>query len=257
MSGFSETQITQAILDAHHEKLSGLVASDVIIVGAGPSGLIAARRLAASGSRVVVLEKRLSPGGGVWGGAMGMNDVAVQDEALLLLDEAGVRHRRHASGLHVVDAVELASALCLEALRAGATVLNLTTLEDLCLRDGRVDGVVVNRTTISGVLPVDPVALSTRAVIDATGHEAEAVAALRKRGLLTAPDVCARATEGPMDAAAGEEFVVDRVAEVYPGLWVTGMSVCTTYGGPRMGPIFGGMLRSGVRVAELVAAALR
>jgi thiamine thiazole synthase len=118
--------------------------------------------------------------------------------------------------------------------------------------------VVVNRTMISGVLPVDPVALAARAVIDATGHEAEAVAALRKRGLLDdASDVCAYAKESPMDAAAGEEFVVDRAAEVYPGLWVSGMSVCTTYGGPRMGPIFGGMLRSGVRVAEMIATALR
>ena len=57
-----------------------------------------------------------------------------------------------------------------------------------------------------------------------------------------------------MYAAAGESFVVERVAEVYPGLWVTGMSVCTTFGGPRMGPIFGGMLLSGKRVAEMILA---
>jgi thiamine thiazole synthase len=52
-----------------------------------------------------------------------------------------------------------------------------------------------------------------------------------------------------MDAAAGEQFVVDHVMELYPGLWTTGMSVCATMGGPRMGPIFGGMLLSGERVA--------
>jgi thiamine thiazole synthase len=59
-----------------------------------------------------------------------------------------------------------------------------------------------------------------------------------------------------MDAAAGEAFVVEHAAEIFPGLWVAGMAVCAAFGGPRMGPIFGGMLRSGQRVAELLSARL-
>ncbi len=59
-----------------------------------------------------------------------------------------------------------------------------------------------------------------------------------------------------MDATAGETFVVEKAGEVFPGLWISGMSVCATLGGPRMGPIFGGMLLSGERVAELIASAL-
>jgi ribulose 1,5-bisphosphate synthetase/thiazole synthase len=63
--------------------------------------------------------------------------------------------------------------------------------------------------------------------------------------------------EGPMDASSGESFVVENVGEVFPGLWVAGMSVAATLGGPRMGPIFGGMLLSGKRAAELIESALK
>ncbi len=250
MTQFDESQISRAILDAYHQKFSSCIDNDIVIVGAGPAGLTAATRLARQGLKVTVLEKRLSPGGGIWGGAMGLNEVVVQAEAVSILEDAGVRHDRKFQGLHVVDAVELASALAMKALQAGAVILNLMTLEDLAVRKGRVCGVVVNRTTISGALPVDPMTLSARAVVDATGHEAVVVDSLRQRGLLEKSGVF---HEAPMDAAAGEAFVVDRVAEVYPGLWIAGMSVCTTFAGPRMGPIFGGMLLSGAKVAQRIA----
>jgi thiamine thiazole synthase len=181
-----------------------------------------------------------------------MNDIVVQQEAIPILDAAGIRHESYGEGLYVVDAAELACALCLQALRAGAVLLNLVTLEDLCVHGGKVTGVVVNRTTISGALPVDPIVLDAGTVIDGTGHEAVAVERLRARSLLSPQLASSGSGEGPMDAAAGEAFVVERVAEVYPGLWVTGMAVCATFGGPRMGPIFGGMLLSGKRVAELI-----
>jgi len=247
--GITETAISRAIVESYHLKLARQIESDVIVVGAGPSGLVAAFHLAAAGKRVTIVEKRLSPGGGIWGGAMGMNDAVVQEEALPILAAAGVRSVACAGGLHVVDAAELACSLCLQAIRAGAVLLNLVVLEDLCVRGGKVTGIVANRTTIAGALPVDPIVLSASAVVDATGHDAIAVEQLRKRGIL---DARLAPGESLMDAAAGEAFVVERVAEVYPGLWVTGMSVCATFGGPRMGPIFGGMLLSGKRVAEMI-----
>ena len=64
--------------------------------------------------------------------------------------------------------------------------------------------------------------------------------------------VSARFGEGPIDAAAGEFFAVERVAEAFPGLRVAGMAVCVTFGGPRMGLIFAGMLLSGERVGALI-----
>jgi thiamine thiazole synthase len=96
------------------------------------------------------------------------------------LTEAGIEYQ--ASGrLFTVDAMELASALCVKALRAGAIFLNLMTVEDLRVREGRVTGVVANRSLLGESLPIDPIVCSARAVIDATGHEAMLANCLQRR----------------------------------------------------------------------------
>ncbi|MBN2559943.1 MAG: thiazole biosynthesis protein [Phycisphaerae bacterium] len=256
MRAFEETQISKAIIDAYHEKISNRIINDVLIVGAGPAGLTASFYLTKQGFKVTLIERNLSPGGGIWGGGMGMNDVVFQEEALPTLKEFGLRHRQRDEGLYTVDAVELASGLCFKALQAGAEVLNLLTLEDVSVHGGRITGVVVNRTGLSGRLLVDPLTFSARAIVDATGHEAVVLDTIRRRGFFRDTPI-EQALEGPMNASEGEDFVVRKAGQVYPGLWVAGMSVCATFGGPRMGPIFGGMLLSGKRVAELIAAELK
>lgn len=254
MSRLDEVAISKTIICTYHERLLDHIASDVIIVGAGPAGLVAAYFLAKSGAKVTVMEKRLSPGGGIWGGGMAMNVAVVQDEAIPLLDELGIRSQPRRENLHAVDSIELAAGLCCKALQEGVAILNLTTVEDLCVHQNRVTGVVVNRTNVSPALPVDPIVFSAKAVLDVTGHEAVLVERLRRRNLLPAPG--AGVVEGPMDATGGEAFVVEHAGEVFPGLWIAGMSVSATLGGPRMGPIFGGMLLSGRRVAAAIQASL-
>ena len=78
MNELKEPLISRAIVDSYHRKLLRAIESDVVIVGAGPAGLTAAFHLAARGRKVTVVEKRLAPGGGVWGGGMGMNEIVVQ-----------------------------------------------------------------------------------------------------------------------------------------------------------------------------------
>ncbi len=58
--------------------------------------------------------------------------------------------------------------------------------------------------------------------------------------------------QGAMWVDEAEQFVVENVREVFPDLYITGMTVSAVLGGPRMGPIFGGMLLSGKRVAEIL-----
>ena len=114
---------------------------DIIVVGAGPAGLIAGYYLAKSGGKTTVLEKRLSIGGGIWAGAAGYSVITAEDRDIL--DEIGVTVRKQRN-LYVVDAIEFATALGYKAKKAGVEIFNLTEAEDIILKKDVVDGVVVN-----------------------------------------------------------------------------------------------------------------
>ena len=63
--------------------------------------------------------------------------------------------------------------------------------------------------------------------------------------------------EKSMWAEVAENTVTDNTGEVYPGLYVTGMAANAVHGSPRMGPIFGGMLLSGEKVAQMLIEKLK
>jgi len=153
-------------------------------------------------------------------------------------------------GLYIYDSIEFATALAFKAKKAGLEIFNLTEAEDVIVKTDAVEGVVVNHSAITlAKLHVDPFCISAKYVIDSSGHPAEVVKMLLKRK----PDLLPQGVqESFMDVEAAEAGVVDKTGEIFPGLYVAGMSVCAVYGLPRMGPIFGGMLESGKKVAEQI-----
>jgi len=253
-----ETDISRAILEEYNRRLLEHLENDVVIVGAGPAGLAAGYYLAKAGVKTAILEKRLSIGGGIWGGAAGYNVIAVEDSNIL--DEFGITAKKQKSLympkgiLYITDAIEFATALAYKAKKAGAEIFNLIEAEDIIVKKNAVEGVVVNNTAIKlGRLHVDPFCIRSRFLVDATGHPAELVAMLKERKPELFPN---RIKDGFMDVETSEAGVVEKTCEVYPGLYVTGMSVCAVFNLPRMGPIFGGMLKSGKKVAELIIDAI-
>ncbi len=106
-------------------------------------------------------------------------------------------------------------------------------------------------------LHVDPLTIRSKCVIDATGHDAEVCnIVVRKMGRHLCTSTGGIDGEKPMWAEVAERGTVDCTREVCSGLFVAGMSANAVFGLPRMGPIFGGMLLSGERVAALVSAKL-
>jgi thiamine thiazole synthase len=60
-----------------------------------------------------------------------------------------------------------------------------------------------------------------------------------------------------MWAEVAETLTLENTKEIYPHVYVSGMACNAVYGGPRMGPIFGGMLLSGKKVAQLILKRLK
>jgi thiamine thiazole synthase len=87
--------------------------------------------------------------------------------------------------------------------------------------------------------------LESKIVIDASGHDSVAVRRLMDRGYVNWKGM------DPMWVDGGEDEVVNKTGEVFPGLIAAGMSVTETFGLARMGPTFGSMLLSGVKAAEI------
>jgi thiazole biosynthesis enzyme len=248
-----ESAISRAIIQKAAEDWISLTETDVIVAGAGPSGLTAARYLAKAGLKTVVFERKLSFGGGIGGGGMQFHKVVVQSPADKILRDIGCSLETLEDGVYVVDTAAMIAKLAAGAIDAGAKVIFGVFVNDLIYRDSplQINGAVVQWTSVkmSG-LHVDPLAVKAKAVVDCTGHDAEVLVVASRK--IPGLNITVRG-EGSMWASRAEQLTVENTKEVSPGLFAAGMAVAALHQTPRMGPIFGGMLLSGAKVAKLVA----
>lgn len=253
-----ELIVSRGIIDTYFNKLKSILEVDVAIVGAGPSGLVAATYLAKAGKKVAVFESELAPGGGMWGGAMLFNQIVVQNSAIPILDEFNIEYEKYGDTCITCDSVHATSALIYAATKAGAIINNGFIVEDVVFQDEKVSGVVVNWSAVSkDGMHVDPLVFMAKCVLDGTGHPCEVTNIVANKNSIKLNTPSGKVEgERSLSVERGEEATVINTKEVYPGLFVSGMAANGVSGSFRMGPIFGGMLKSGQKVAQLIIESL-
>ncbi len=249
-----ELIITKAIIDRFIEKFKDCLDLDVAIVGGGPAGLVAGFYIAKAGYKVAMFERKLSIGGGMWGGGMMFNEIVVQEEGKSILDEFEINYNKYEENYYTADSVESVAALILKSRRAGLKIFNCISVEDVVVRDNKVNGLVIQWSPVEmAKLHVDPLVVRAKFVIDATGHDSEIVKIVEKKceGKLFT-ETGSIMGERSLWAEVGEKTTVENTKEAYANLYVAGMSANNVFGSNRMGPVFGGMLLSGKKVAEMI-----
>jgi thiamine thiazole synthase len=189
---------------------------------------------------------------------MMFNQIVVQEAGKRILDEFGVQVLPYKKGYFTADAIETTTMICARACQAGVKIFNCISMEDVVVREKKVCGLVINWSPVETTgLHVDPLTIHSRYAIDATGHHTELIKVIERKvdGKLLTP-TGKIVGEKSLWAEVAETTTVDNTKEAYPGVFVCGMAANATFGSHRMGPVFGGMLLSGEKVAQLIHACL-
>ena len=254
-----DIKISRAIIDNFYRKFLGALELDAALVGGGPANLVCGALLGAAGIKAALFESKLAPGGGMWGGGMMFNEIVVQETALPLLQKMGIPFTPYGEGYYTTDSITCTSTLIANCVKSGTKIFNLMKIVDVMFRESggekQVSGLVLQWTPVEQMnLHVDPLTVRARWVVDGTGHGAE-VCSIIARKMDTRLDTRSGGVVGEMSmwADRGEELTLENSRQVYPGLYVLGMAANACQGAPRMGPVFGGMLLSGEKIAgELI-----
>ncbi|GMH35781.1 hypothetical protein BSKO_03649 [Bryopsis sp. KO-2023] len=256
-----EAQVSRAMTTRYFNDLNEYAECDVVIVGAGPSGLACAYELAKNPDlKIAIMEQNVSPGGGAWLGGQLLSAMVIRKPAHQFLDEIDVPYEDEGNFVVVKHAALTTSILLSKVLQApNVKLFNATAAEDLIIRENDqgvkgVAGVVTNWSLVTQnhdtQCCMDPNVMEAKVVVSSTGHDGPmgATGVKRLEGLGMVEPCKGMAA---LDMNAAEDAIVRDTREIVPGMVLCGMEVAEVDGAPRMGPTFGAMYVSGVKAAQI------
>lgn len=224
--------------------------SDVIIVGAGPAGLMAAMDLASSDLKILVIDKSPFAGGRLWVSDYLISASMLMSQVKEMLDELKITYKKGKAGLFVTAGPSASAKLVSAACDAGVKILNLAEFSDLICGNELVEGIMVDwkpqlalKDEVNGSIPV---ALKSQIVVDTTGSSAQVCKNLINRGIVN-PNQYEK-----IDIHKSEELLLEKTGSIYPGLFVGGMAAAALYGIPAGGLTLCSMLLSGRKLAQAI-----
>lgn len=224
--------------------------SDIIIVGAGPAGLMAAVDLGKHDLKVLVIEKNVYAGGGLGAGDFLISASSYMPEVREILDELKIPYKKGKSGLSVNAGLNIPAKLVSAVCDRGVKILNMAEFTDLICGDEKVEGLVMNwmppAALKNGADVLFSINLKCQMVIDVSGPEARVCSNLIEKCAIKPNKF-----EGE-DIGAAERFLLESAGIVYPGLAAAGMAAATIYGIPHEGLSLCSMLLSGRKIAQEV-----
>ncbi len=137
--------------------------------------------------------------------------IVVQEEALSVLDDFGIRYKEYQLGYYVANSVESVGKLIAGTTSAGSEVFNLVNFEDVIIRENdKITGIVINWGPVAEQrLHVDPLMISTKLVIDGTGHDAAVCNTILRKIPNAKIGKLGALGEKPMWSEVGERLTVD------------------------------------------------